>query len=77
MLLLCGLTAAAVIIYLYLLHRRLTGPNPWHVTVKAASSSPKELDAATYNDIDMLKAIPPEPTGLGYVVIGGSGFLGS
>lgn len=39
--------------------------------------SSEELDNVSYDGIDMLEAIPNKPTHEGYVVVGGSGFLGS
>ena len=57
------------------LSRRLHGPHP-----RAANLNPNynedDLDGVSYADIDMLNAIPREPTHAGYVVVGGSGFVG-
>jgi hypothetical protein len=57
------------------LSRCLHGPHP-----QAAQLNPNynegDLDRVSYVDIDMLNAIPREPTHAGYVVIGGSGFVG-
>lgn len=39
--------------------------------------SPAELDRLSdYKDINLLQSIPSSPTNNGYIVIGGSGFLG-
>ncbi|KAH9049858.1 NAD-P-binding protein [Lactarius hengduanensis] len=58
------------------LSRRLRGPHP-----RAAQLSPNynedDLDSVSYANVDMLNAIPREPTHAGYVVVGGSGFVGS
>ncbi|KAH9065359.1 NAD-P-binding protein [Lactarius vividus] len=58
------------------LSRRLCGPHP-----RAAQLSPNYnedyLDRVSYANINMLNAIPREPTYAGYVVVGGSGFVGS
>ncbi|KIM80972.1 hypothetical protein PILCRDRAFT_9013 [Piloderma croceum F 1598] len=52
--------------------QRLHGPHP------LANPEPVLSDAqVSYNDIHMLNAIPPQPTLENYVVIGGSGFLGT
>ncbi len=57
------------------LSRRLRGPHP-----RAAQLNPNynedDLDRVSYANIDMLNAIPREPTHAGYVVVGGSGFVG-
>lgn len=61
--------------YLRLLSKRLHGTHP-----AAAPQSPfseDELDQVSYDDIDMLKAIPSQSTQENYVVIGGSGYLGT
>ncbi|KAI0050382.1 NAD(P)-binding protein [Auriscalpium vulgare] len=55
---------------------RLRGPHPKSED-KTATFTKEELDAVSYEDIDMLNAIPREPTHAGYAVIGGSGFVGS
>ncbi|KAG5638164.1 hypothetical protein H0H81_001460 [Sphagnurus paluster] len=62
-----------VVLYVYNLSIRLGGP-------RVRSKPPytlESLEQTTYDDIDMLKSIPTNPTSLGYVVIGGSGFLGT
>ena len=70
-----GVLGAFICPYLILLSRRLRGPHP------AANPQPVLSDAQlakiSYNDIDMLKAIPSRPTLENYVVIGGSGYLGT
>ncbi|KAN0125495.1 hypothetical protein V8E53_015465 [Lactarius tabidus] len=77
-LLLVGLIApiGVLITVLFDLSRRLHGPHP-----QAAQLNPNynedDLDRVSYADIDMLNAIPHEPTHAGYVIIGGSGFVGS
>jgi hypothetical protein len=76
-LLLVGLIApiGVLITVLFDLSRRLHGPHP-----QAAQLNPNynedDLDRVSYADIDMLNAIPHEPTHAGYVIIGGSGFVG-
>jgi hypothetical protein len=76
-LLLVGLIApiGVLISVLFDLSRRLHGPHP-----QAEQLNPNynedDLDRVSYTDIDMLNAIPREPTHAGYVVIGGSGFVG-
>ncbi|KZV62448.1 NAD(P)-binding protein [Peniophora sp. CONT] len=42
-----------------------------------ASLTTEELDAVSYESIDMLNAIPREATHKGYAVIGGSGYVGT
>lgn len=58
------------------LSRRFRGPHP-----RAAQLNPNynedDLDGVSYANIDMLDAIPREATQAGYVVVGGSGFVGS
>jgi hypothetical protein len=74
MMMLIGLLGTFVCLFLILLSRRLRGPHP------AANPQPVltdvQLGEVSYNDIDMLNAIPSHPTLENYVVIGGSGFLG-
>jgi hypothetical protein len=74
MMMLIGVLSAFICLFLILLSRRLRDPHP------AANPQPVLLDVqlaeVSYNDIDMLKAIPSQPTLENYVVIGGSGFLG-
>ncbi|KAI0269892.1 hypothetical protein BC834DRAFT_819506, partial [Gloeopeniophorella convolvens] len=58
------------------LSQRLRGPHP--LTQRTLSAFDEgDLDTVSYADIDMLNAIPREPTHAGYVVTGGSGFIGS
>jgi hypothetical protein len=74
MMMLIGVLSAFICLFLILLSRRLRDSHP------AANPQPVLLDVqlaeVSYNDIDMLKAIPSQPTLENYVVIGGSGFLG-
>ena len=57
------------------LSRRLHGPHPQAAQLNS-NYNEDDLDRVSYADIDMLNAIPREPTHAGYVVIGGSGFVG-
>ena len=57
------------------LSRRLHGPHPRAAQLNS-NYNEDDLDRVSYVDIDMLNAIPREPTHAGYVVIGGSGFVG-
>jgi hypothetical protein len=57
------------------LSRRLHGPHP-QVAQLNSNYNENDLDRVSYADIDMLNAIPREPTHAGYIVIGGSGFVG-
>ena len=57
------------------LAERLRGPHP--LRPPPASLSTEELDAVSYDSIDMLNAIPREATHKGYAVIGGSGYVGT
>ena len=57
------------------LSRRLHGPHPRAAQLKS-NYNEDDLDSVSYADIDMLNAIPREPTHAGYVVVGGSGFVG-
>jgi nucleoside-diphosphate-sugar epimerase len=63
--------------YLYRVRVRLLTPHPgvkeYTDHIKITKSA---LDRVSYDGIDMLDAIPREPTGQGYAVIGGSGFVG-
>lgn len=63
------------LLFFYLLSKRLHGTHP------AANPQPiltdGELADVSYNDIDMLKAIPSRPTRENYAVVGGSGYLGT
>ncbi|KAI0057813.1 NAD(P)-binding protein [Artomyces pyxidatus] len=58
------------------LSNRLHGPHPL-TEAKVSSFTAEELDSVSYADVDMLNAIPREPTHAGYAVVGGSGFVGS
>jgi len=60
--------------YLYLLNRRLVGPDPRYRARPAPSK--QELESADYSKIDMLKAIP-KATGKNYTITGGNGMVGS
>ncbi|KAF8073836.1 hypothetical protein FPV67DRAFT_1409535 [Lyophyllum atratum] len=68
-----SLLCLLILVYLYKLSRRLRGPS----TQVTAPFTSEGLDQTTYDDIDLLKSIPRNPTSLGYAVIGGSGFLGT
>ena len=57
------------------LSRRLHRPHPQAAQLNS-NYNEDDLDRVSYADIDMLNAIPREPTHAGYVVIGGSGFVG-
>ena len=57
------------------LSRRLHGPHPRAAHMNS-NYNEDDLDRVSYADIDMLNAIPRKPTHAGYVVIGGSGFVG-
>ncbi|KIM89269.1 hypothetical protein PILCRDRAFT_218982 [Piloderma croceum F 1598] len=74
MMMLIGVLGTFVCLFLILLSRRLRAAHP------AANPQPVlsdvQLGEVSYHDIDMLKAIPSQPTLENYVVIGGSGFLG-
>ena len=59
--------------YAHLLRRRLLTPHP---SANPRKISAANLDAMSYDDIDMLNAIPRQATNEGYAVIGGSGFVG-
>ncbi|EJD34896.1 NAD(P)-binding protein [Auricularia subglabra TFB-10046 SS5] len=61
--------------YLRLLARRLRGPHPGSLAQR--SLSVEELNAVSYDDIDILACLDKEPTGRKYLVVGGSGFVGS
>ena len=76
-LLLVGLVAPIGILISVLvgLSRRLHGPHPQAAQLKP-NYNEEDLDRVSYADIDMLNAIPREPTHAGYVIIGGSGFVG-
>lgn len=66
--------AGQIIGLLLQLSNRLQGPHP---LASPESLTNDELDKVSYEDINMLKAIPREPTHIGYAVIGGSGFVGT
>ena len=57
------------------LSRRLHGPHPQAAQLNS-NYNEDDLDRVSYADIDVLNVIPREPTHAGYVVIGGSGFVG-
>jgi hypothetical protein len=57
------------------LSRRLRGPHPLAAQL-STNYNEDDLCKVSYADVDMLNAIPREPTHAGYVVIGGSGFVG-
>lgn len=61
--------------FLFLLSNRLQTNHP--VAEPQPVLSDEELTKVSYDDIDMLKAIPSQPTFENYVVIGGSGYLGT
>lgn len=63
-----------VCIYFALLSRRLRGPQA--ASNAHAVLSNVELAKVSYN-VNMLDAIPSKPTMANYVVIGGSGYLGT
>ncbi|KAI0250751.1 hypothetical protein BJV78DRAFT_1127403 [Lactifluus subvellereus] len=58
------------------LSRRLRGPHPLAAQLNQ-NYNEDDLRKVSYADVDMFNAIPREPTHAGYVVIGGSGFVGS
>jgi hypothetical protein len=57
------------------LSRRLHGPHPQAAQLNL-SYNEDDLNRVSYVDINMLNAMPHEPTHAGYVVIRGSGFVG-
>jgi hypothetical protein len=63
------------VLFLVSLSRRLRGPHPLALQLKS-NYNEDVLRKVSYADLDMLNAIPREPTQAGYVVIGGSGFVG-
>lgn len=69
------LLGATCVLYLVLLAKRLTSNHP--EAGPRAPFSDDELSNVSYEDIDMLKAIPAEPTHHNYVIVGGSGYLGT
>ncbi|KAJ7049493.1 hypothetical protein C8F01DRAFT_1183475 [Mycena amicta] len=73
-----GLLGLLPVLFLYRLAIRLRR-SPVSTTSRSNAHpfpTPDQLDAVSYKEIDMLKAIPPQ-TLAGYAVIGGSGFLGT
>jgi len=74
MALIIGVLGVFISLFLFLLSRRLRGPHP--AANPQPVLSPAQLAEVSYNDINMLNAIPSQPTLENYVVIGGSGFLG-
>ena len=73
--LLVALPIGILIRFLIDLSRRLHGPHPRAAQLKS-NYNEDDLDSISYADIDMLNSIPREPTHAGYVVVGGSGFVG-
>jgi hypothetical protein len=64
--------------YLYALSKRLQGPSQaFAANPNRANVTEDDLAGTSYEDIDLLKSIPAEPTHAGYAVVGGSGFLGT
>ena len=59
--------------FLHLPRRRLLTPHP---SANPRKISAADLDSVSYDDIDMLMAIPRQATNEGYAVIGGSGYVG-
>jgi hypothetical protein len=74
-LLLAALPIGILIKFLIDLSRRLHGPHPQGAQLKS-NYNEDDLNSVSYADIDMLNAIPREPTHAGYVIIGDSGFVG-
>jgi len=69
------LASISACLYLALLSRRLHGPHP--ASNPQSVFSDEELANVAYDDIDMLNAIPSKPTLANYVIVGGSGYLGT
>lgn len=72
-----SVSVVATMAYLYLLSQRLKTPHP--KLLKSAEErvfTPEEFNKVTYKDIDLLASIPSTPTREGYVIVGGSGFIG-
>ena len=67
------LFVVALATFCYFLRERLLNPHP---SAKPRNISIADLNKISYHEIDMLNAIPRNPTNEGYAVIGGSGFLG-
>lgn len=68
-------TSSFICLYLVLLSRRLRGPQMGSGSPRVLSDA--ELAKVSYDNINMVDAIPSEPTMSNYVVIGGSGYLGT
>lgn len=71
---LCAISAASLGYYLSKVNKRLIGP---HSLDEVLSDEELAASRESWRKIDMLKAIPSRCTCEGYVVIGGSGFVGS
>ncbi len=56
------------------LNKRLRGPHPNRPAPEVLSE--EELQAVSYDDIDVTGNIPKQPTHKGYAVVGGSGWMG-
>lgn len=70
-----SLVLLASFAYLVLLSRRLRSN---HSAANPQSAlSDDELSKVSYDDIDMLAAIPAQPTLQNYALVGGSGYLGT
>lgn len=67
--------AGGALVILTNVAERLRGPHA--LRPPPASLTPEDLDAVSYESIDMLNAIPREATHKGYAVIGGSGYVGT
>lgn len=70
---LCAISAASLGYYLSKVNKRLIGP---HSLDEVLSDEELAASRESWRKIDMLKAIPSRCTCEGYVVIGGSGFVG-
>ncbi|KAI0030434.1 NAD(P)-binding protein [Vararia minispora EC-137] len=53
--------------------QRLRGPHPSRPPPQVVTA--ELLDSISYDDIDMLNALPREPSHKGYAVVGGAGFM--
>ncbi|KAL0960681.1 hypothetical protein HGRIS_005709 [Hohenbuehelia grisea] len=63
-----------IVWYLRRLSLRLHGNHP--AATPRNAPIPEELDNVSYSHINMLNGIPTKPTMRGYVVVGGSGYVG-
>lgn len=64
------------VLYAPQLSKRLKGPHPLTDFAKP-DINPEILDTVSrYDHINVLDGIPKEKTGKGYVIVGGSGFIG-